>query len=78
MFKSRLLHSCLVVVLFVSGALIRPAAANALTTENLLVNGDAELQRCTNDWTAQSSIPGWRGNAGCGHRALLFRVQFGG
>ena len=25
-----------------------------------MVNGDAELQRCTNDWTAQSSVPGWR------------------
>jgi hypothetical protein len=34
--------------------------AGAATTPNLLVNGDAERQRCTADWTAQSSIPGWR------------------
>ena len=30
------------------------------TTQNLLVNGDAEMQLCTNDWVAQSSVPGWR------------------
>ena len=35
-----------------------PAAAE--TTENLLVNGDAELQSCTRDWTAQTSVPGWQ------------------
>jgi hypothetical protein len=27
---------------------------------NLIVNGDAELQRCGNDWTAQTTVPGWR------------------
>jgi Phosphoesterase family len=37
-----------------------PAAASAMTTKNLLANGDAELHRCTDDWTAQSSVPGWR------------------
>jgi hypothetical protein len=36
------------------------AAAGAGTTPNLLANGDAELQPCTRDWTAQTSIPGWR------------------
>jgi hypothetical protein len=50
----------LLVIIGLSAASIRPVAANAVTTQNLLVNGDAELQRCTNDWTAQSSIPGWR------------------
>jgi hypothetical protein len=30
------------------------------TTQNLLVNGDAEMQLCTGDWVAQSSVPGWR------------------
>jgi hypothetical protein len=59
-FKNRRLDLRLTVVLGLSIGLIRAAAANALTTENLLVNGDAELQQCTNDWTAQSSIPGWR------------------
>lgn len=47
-------------VLVVAATVIWPAVANGSTTENLLVNGDAELQRCTNDWTAQTSIPGWR------------------
>jgi hypothetical protein len=37
-----------------------PAAASPSTPKNLLVNGDAELHRCTDDWTAQSSVPGWR------------------
>jgi len=41
-------------------ALIQPAIANANTSANLLVNGNAELQLCTNDWTAQTSVPGWR------------------
>src|ERR1700686_1079116 len=59
-FKNRCLNFRLTVVFGLSIGLIRAAAANALTTENLLVNGDAELQQCTNDWTAQSSIPGWR------------------
>ena len=30
------------------------------TTQNLLVNGDAEMQLCTGDWVAQTSVPGWR------------------
>jgi hypothetical protein len=33
---------------------------------NLLVNGDAEAHRCTEDWTAQSPIPGWRVVRGAG------------
>jgi Phosphoesterase family len=40
--------------------LLAPGIAPARTTDNLLVNGNAEVQRCTNDWTAQTSIPGWR------------------
>src|SRR5579883_1324118 len=35
-------------------------AAHAGTTPNLLVNGDAEVHRCTDDWTAQTPVPGWR------------------
>jgi len=27
---------------------------------NLVVNGDAETHRCTDDWTAQTPVPGWR------------------
>jgi Phosphoesterase family len=30
------------------------------TTQNLLINGDAELRLCTNDWDAQTSVPKWR------------------
>src|ERR1700691_1366583 len=30
------------------------------TTQNLLINGDAEFQLCTNDWDAQTSVPEWR------------------
>jgi phosphoesterase family protein len=41
-------------------ALIRAALAGTPVTANLLVNGDAEAQRCTDDWTTQTSVPGWR------------------
>ena len=34
--------------------------AHAATSPNLIVNGDAELHRCTRDWTAQTPVPGWR------------------
>jgi hypothetical protein len=37
-----------------------PLAVQAATTQNLLINGDAELHRCTRDWTAQTPVPGWR------------------
>src|SRR5215469_7049712 len=43
-----------------SAALVRLALAGTPVTSNLLVNGDAEAQRCTDDWTAQTSVPGWR------------------
>src|SRR5215469_4503350 len=43
-----------------SAALVRAALAGTPVTANLLVNGDAEAQRCTDDWTAQTSVPGWR------------------
>jgi hypothetical protein len=43
-----------------SAVLIQAALAGTPVTANLLVNGDAEAQRCTDDWTAQTSVPGWR------------------
>lgn len=43
-----------------SPLLIGEALASTPVTPNLLVNGDAEAQRCTVDWTAQTSVPGWR------------------
>jgi hypothetical protein len=51
-------HFC--IFLGLSAALIRAALAGAPVSANLLVNGDAEAQRCTDDWTAQTSVPGWR------------------
>jgi Phosphoesterase family len=60
MLKHRFCRSWPVPILGLVMALIQPASANANTSANLLVNGDAELQLCTNDWTAQTSIPGWR------------------
>ena len=48
------------ILLGLSAALIRAALAGTPVTPNLLVNGDAEAQRCTDDWTAQTSVPGWR------------------
>jgi hypothetical protein len=60
MFKHRSCRSWPALVLGLVVVLIQPASANANTSANLLVNGDAELQLCTNDWTAQTSIPGWR------------------
>jgi hypothetical protein len=60
MLKLRFCRSHLAPVLGLVAVLIEPAIANAATSANLLVNGDAELQLCTNDWTAQTSIPGWR------------------
>ena len=48
-------------ILFGLCAALSPAAlAGTPVTPNLLVNGDAEAQRCTDDWTAQTSVPGWR------------------
>jgi len=40
-------------VLFSSGA-------QAGTSPNLIINGDAEAHRCTSDFTAQTPVPGWR------------------
>ena len=49
----------LTMMLGVGGALCLPITASAITTPNLLVNGNAELGLCTNDWTAQSTVAGW-------------------
>src|ERR1700749_3370465 len=57
--SSRLLHRSRL-GLAVAAARVPSADASAGTTENLLVNGNAELQACTRDWTAQTSVPGWR------------------
>lgn len=43
-----------------ASAAAAPAAASAPWSDNLLVNGDAEALRCTQDWTAQTPVPGWR------------------
>lgn len=33
--------------------------ARAVTSQNLIVNGDAEVAACTADWKAVTTIPGW-------------------
>lgn len=48
------------ILLCLCAALSPAALAGTPVTPNLLVNGDAEAQRCTDDWTAQTSVPGWR------------------
>src|SRR6266853_699501 len=50
----------LCIIFGLSAGLIREALASTPVTPNLLANGDAETQRCTRDWTAQTSVPGWR------------------
>jgi len=60
MLKCRFHGASFAPVLAFAATLIQPAVANASTSGNLLVNGNAELQLCTNDWTAQTSVPGWR------------------
>ena len=44
----------------VAAGMLATSASAGETTPNLLINGDAELQLCTNDWDAQTSVPGWR------------------
>jgi hypothetical protein len=44
----------------VAGALVLPTLAGAIETANLLANGNAEVHRCTDDWSAQTPVPGWR------------------
>jgi Phosphoesterase family len=60
MLKRRFHGASFAPVLAFAATLIQPAVANASTSGNLLVNGNAELQLWTNDWTAQTSVPGWR------------------
>ena len=40
--------------------MLHSAGSSVRTTQNLLVNDDAELQSRTRDWTALTSILGWR------------------
>ena len=44
----------------VAAGMLATSASAGETTHNLLINGDAEVQLCTNDWDAQTSVPGWR------------------
>lgn len=58
--------------------LVASAAGQAGTTPNLLANGDAELQLCTRDWTAQTSVPGWRVLRGAASVLCYSAFQFTG
>ena len=55
---SSIKHSCAAIFTFLS--LLAPLAHAAATTENLVLNGNAESHRCTDDWSAQTPVPGWR------------------
>ncbi|HZP67228.1 MAG TPA: alkaline phosphatase family protein [Rudaea sp.] len=46
---------------FVAAALFCSAAipASAYTSGNLLIGGDAEAGKCTTDWKAVTTVPGW-------------------
>jgi hypothetical protein len=59
-------------------ATLLPGVASAMTTGNLLVNGDAESHRCTDDWTAQSSVPGWRVVRGAASVLCYSAFAYGG
>jgi len=48
------------IIFALCAVLIGEAVASTPVTPNLLINGDAETQRCTDDWTKQTSVPGWR------------------
>ena len=39
--------------------MIVASAANAYTSGNLLADGDGEPARCTSDWNAVTTVPGW-------------------
>ena len=34
--------------------------ARAVSSVNLIINGDAEVANCTSDWKAVTTVPGWR------------------
>src|SRR5271167_897480 len=59
MFRMTSCLSCIAAAAVTTVMLVMPASAGE-KTRNLLINGDAELQLCTNDWDAQTSVPGWR------------------
>src|ERR1700688_3452208 len=61
-----------------SALLIGEALASTPVTPNLLVNGDAEAQRCTVDWTAQTSVPGWRVTRGAASVLCYAAVDYTG
>ena len=53
---------CAALFFFLSSAasLAQATPATVSTTENLVNNGNAESHRCTDDWSAQTPVPGWR------------------
>jgi len=52
--------SCRVLPLFVAAACaIASLPASAASSGNLLVNANAEAGRCTSDWKAVTTVPGW-------------------
>jgi hypothetical protein len=53
-------REALFIFLSVVASLAQATTATFTTTENLVRNGNAESHRCTDDWSAQTPVPGWR------------------
>ncbi len=54
--KTSVARACLAVLALAAGA----AAANAASSGNLILNGDAETGVCATDWSAVKTVPGWQ------------------
>ena len=65
MHSHRLRHFCFVL----SAVVIGEAVASTPATPDLLVNGDAEAQRCTVDWRDAGAAERRLGRRGAVHRA---------
>jgi hypothetical protein len=50
---------CFSALAFLACTTALPIAARAQTSPNLLLNGDAEIGRCTDDKGAATTVPGW-------------------
>jgi hypothetical protein len=54
-----------------------PTALAATTSGNLIRNGDATVGRCTADWTAATTLPGWTVDSGSPDLICSSAAKFG-
>jgi hypothetical protein len=59
MLKSKFSCAAIAILLCLATPFTQARTAAVVTTDNLLVNGNAESHRCTDDWSAQTPVPGW-------------------